>query len=112
MSTYPWSSARPRSCGRCRRGARFRRTRASKPTLVHVLHLSATPDPARVEGLTAEDWSPDAVAARGDEVVLRFAKSQHRSRLDYARVLRRLGVDGTARNWRTLAALVEMAADA
>jgi hypothetical protein len=32
----------------------------------------------------------------------------HRSRLQHARILNRLGVDGTARNWRTLQALVEL----
>jgi len=41
--------------------------------------------------------------------VIRYAEVMHTSRLQYALVLRRLGVDGTTRNWRTLAAVAALA---
>jgi uncharacterized protein (DUF1697 family) len=86
----------------------FPQDAAARPTGVHVLHLSAVPAAERVDAVFAEDWSPDGIAARGREVVVRYDETMHRSRLQHAAILRRLGVDGTARNWRTLQALVEM----
>lgn len=82
----------------------------ASPTTLHVVHLAAEPPVERVEALLAQDWGPDAVAVRGTEAVIAYAATMHRSRLQHATVTRRLGVDGTARNWRTLAALVEMTA--
>lgn len=85
---------------------------AARPTAVQVLHLAAQPDPEQVAALLAEDWSPDGVAVRGREVVVRYAEVMHTSRLQHADALKRLGVDGTARNWRTLQALVDLTTDA
>jgi uncharacterized protein (DUF1697 family) len=48
------------------------------------------------------------VAARGTEIVVRYDETMHRSRLQHANILKRLAVDGTARNWRTLQALVDL----
>lgn len=81
---------------------------AARPTGVQVVHLSAVPAAERVDAVVTEDWSPDGIAARGREVVVRYDETMHRSRLQHAAILKRLGVDGTARNWRTLQALVEM----
>ena len=81
---------------------------AARPTAVHVVHLTADPDPDRVAALLSADWSPDRVAARGREIVICYADGMHGSRLQYATALKRLGVDGTARNWRTLQALVDL----
>lgn len=80
----------------------------ARPTATHVLHLSVEPDPERAAALAAQDWAPDGLAVRGREVVVQYAEAMHGSRLQHATVLRRLGVDGTARNWRTLQALVEL----
>lgn len=77
--------------------------------VVHLLFLTARPEPDRVSALTSQDWGPDAVAVRGSDVAIRYAVSMHKSRLQHAAVLRRLGVDGTARNWRTVQALVALA---
>lgn len=85
---------------------------AARPTAVHVVHLDGGPDPDRVAALISADWSPDGVVARGQEIVIRYAELMHTSRLQHATALKRLGVDGTARNWRTLQALVELTADA
>lgn len=86
---------------------------ARRPTFVHVLHLTALPDPERVAALCAEAeaWAPDELAVRGPEVVLRYAADTMRnSKLQYPKVLTRLNVDGTGRNWRTLTALVDLSA--
>lgn len=89
----------------------FPRDADTRPTAVQILHLAAEPDPTQVAALLAEDWSPDGVAVRGQEVVVRYAEVMHTSRLQHASALKRLGVDGTARNWRTLQALVELTAE-
>jgi len=89
----------------------FAEDAAARPTSVHVLHLTDDPDPARVAALLGEDWSPDNLAVRHREVVVRYADAMSASRLQHAGLLRRLGVDGTARNWRTLLALVDLTAD-
>lgn len=81
---------------------------AAAPTRVHVVHLTAEPDPDRLAALLAVERGQDGLAARGREIVVRYASSIDGSRLQHAMLLRRLGVDGTARNWRTLTALVDL----
>ena len=79
---------------------------ADHPHLVAVLHLSGEPEAAAVEALLAGDHAPARVAHRGEEVVIDWHDRSGRPSVD--RALRKLGVDATARNWRTLTALVEM----
>jgi uncharacterized protein (DUF1697 family) len=81
---------------------------AERPTRVHVIYLGSDPNPEGVAALLAADWSPDRVEVRGREVVIRYDDSMHTSRLQHASVLKRLAVDGTARNWRTAQALVTL----
>lgn len=78
----------------------------ARPNLLHVLHLAATPDPAKVEALLAADVAPDRLAARGTEIVVDYATMSQRSPTE--KPLRRLAIDATARNWRTLTALVDL----
>ncbi len=80
----------------------------TRPAAVHLLHLASQPATEQVAALLAEDWEPDAITAQGLEVVIRYAESMHASRLQHSKLLNQLGVDGTARNWRTLQALVEL----
>lgn len=89
----------------------FPEAAAAEPKLVQVWHLSGKPDPTAIESLLAADIGPDAVAAKGEEVVVHYANGVHGSKAD--RVIRGklLGVDATARNWRTLTALVDMTRD-
>jgi uncharacterized protein (DUF1697 family) len=79
---------------------------AERPKLVQVVHLAATPAPAAVAAVLAADVGPDEVAVRGREMVVAYHETTRNNRTD--QVLRTIGVDGTARNWRTLTALVEM----
>lgn len=82
---------------------------AAEPKLLHVLFCDREPDPAGVAELLAGDFAPDALAHRGRELALSYTDGMARSKLQYATVLRRCGVDGTARNWRTVRALAELA---
>ena len=81
---------------------------ASRPQHVYVVHLDAVPDVDRAASVLAQDWSPDGLALRGRELVVRYDDSLSNSRVKQPQVLRRLGTDGTARNWRTLRALHDL----
>lgn len=82
----------------------------ARPTAVHVVYLAGIPDPERVARLLAEDWAPDGLAVREQEVCVRYAATMRAGRVQHATVLSRLGVEGTARNWRTLQAVVDLTA--
>jgi uncharacterized protein (DUF1697 family) len=79
---------------------------ADRPQLVAVLHLAAGPEPAAVETLLAGDHAPVRIAHRGEEIVVDWHDRTGQPRAD--RALRKVGVEATARNWRTLTALVEL----
>ena len=75
----------------------------------HVAFLAARPTKsaaARLEALAA-----DAVLLDG-ELYLRLPRGVHGSRLSNARIESLLGVAATLRNWRTVVALAELAAEA
>lgn len=77
------------------------------PRLFHVAFLSGDPDPPRVAAIDHEALLPERVVV-GDRVLyldhaLGAGRSTGLSRL-------RLGVDATARNWRTVNALRDLAA--
>jgi uncharacterized protein (DUF1697 family) len=84
----------------------FPEAAAEHPKLVAVLHLSAEPEAERVETFLAADYAPVRVAHRSEEVVVDWHDRTGRPAVD--RALKKLDVDATARNWRTLTALVEM----
>jgi uncharacterized protein (DUF1697 family) len=77
-----------------------------RPTAVHVVHLTAAPDAELAAATLATDWGPDRLVITGCEAAICYADAMHSSRLQPARLLKSLGVDGTARNWRTLEAVV------
>lgn len=80
----------------------------ASPATVQVIHLDAEPDAERVRAELAKDWSPDGLAINGLEACISHATGMHASRLQHAALLKRLGVNGTARNWRTLVAIGKM----
>jgi len=84
----------------------FPHAAADHPNLVAVLHLSAEPEAAAVETFLAGEYAPVSVAHRGEEVVIDWHDRTGRPKVD--RAVKKLGVDATARNWRTLSALVDM----
>jgi uncharacterized protein (DUF1697 family) len=84
----------------------FPEAAAERPNLVAVLHLSGEPEAAAVQTLLAGDYAPVRVAHRGEEVVVDWHDRFGRPKVD--RALKKLGVEATARNWRTLTALVDL----
>jgi uncharacterized protein (DUF1697 family) len=79
---------------------------ADHPHLVAVLHLSGEPEAAAAKTFLAGEYAPVRVAHRGEEVVIDWHDRTGRPKVDTA--LKKLGVHATARNWRTLTALVEL----
>lgn len=83
---------------------------ASHPTTLHAAVLGAEPDPARLAALEAVAAAerPNALAVRGRVAYLLTPNGFSRSKLA-ERFDRGIGVPNTARNWRTVLALLRMA---
>ncbi len=79
-----------------------------RPKLVHVVFLAGEPTEESVEALHAETFGAEACRVIGRELYVDYVASVHASRLTPAFFARRLGVDGTARNWRTVQALADL----
>jgi uncharacterized protein (DUF1697 family) len=78
----------------------------------HVVFLARRPAAAAAERLAAEDHSPDRGVLAGKNVYVQYGAGVQNARLSAARLERLLGVAGTHRNWRTVSALAELAAQA
>ena len=76
------------------------------PKLFHVGFLFGEPEPDRVAAVDVQALLPERLAVSGREAYLYYAGGVRTSRLDRGK----LGVDMTARNWRTVLALQELAA--
>lgn len=81
-----------------------------RPKLLHVHFLVAAPEPAAVERVHADELTSDVVRIIGDDMYVDYVDAVHGSKLTPAYFGRRLRVEGTARNWRTVLALAEMTA--
>jgi uncharacterized protein (DUF1697 family) len=82
---------------------------ADDPSLYQVSFLSAEPDRARIEELERAAVAPERVAVSGREVFAWHPRGVGRSELAKLITDRRLGVEVTARNWRTVTRLLELA---
>ena len=78
----------------------------------HVVFLAAKPQPDARKRLAAVDPSPDRAVLAGADVYLHYPAGYSGARLSAAQLERLLAVRGTHRNWRTVAKLAELAADA
>lgn len=78
----------------------------------HVVFLSRRPTAKAAERLAEEDHSPDRGVLAGKDVYVQYGAGVQNAKLSAARLERLLGVTGTHRNWRTVAALAELAAEA
>lgn len=76
----------------------------------HVVFLAGRPSAAAARRLTAADHSPDRAVLSGANVYVQYPAGVQGSRLSASRIERLLGVAATHRNWRTVAALAELAA--
>jgi uncharacterized protein (DUF1697 family) len=80
------------------------------PKKLHVLFLDGAPDPAVAAALDTERYAPDRFAVDGDRVYLHFPNGAGQSKLNLKWLERALGATGTARNLRTVHALIERSA--
>jgi uncharacterized protein (DUF1697 family) len=78
----------------------------------HVVFLAGKPAKKAADNLAAADHSPERAVIAGSNVYVQYPAGVHGSRLSAARLERLLDVPGTHRNWRTVAALAELAAEA
>ena len=78
----------------------------------HVVFLAKRPTRAAVERLASTDHSPDRAVVAGKDVYVQYGAGVRDARLSANRLERLLGVAGTHRNWRTVSALAELAAQA
>ncbi len=83
---------------------------ADDPRRHQVSFLSAEPDPEAVREIEAADLAPERVVFDGREVHAWHPDGIQRSPLARLLTDKRLGVTATARNWRTVTALLEPAA--
>ena len=75
---------------------------------LHVAFLSAAPSAGAVKKLDAAQFAPDELEIAGREVYLHYPNGYGRTKLTNAVLERRLGVDATTRNWRTVTKLAEL----
>jgi uncharacterized protein (DUF1697 family) len=80
-----------------------------RPKLLHVVFLTSEPAAEAIEQVHADDDTRDVVRIIGPDMFVDFGESVQASKLSPAYFSRRLGVEGTARNWRTVLALAELA---
>jgi uncharacterized protein (DUF1697 family) len=81
----------------------------SEPTKLMVSFLSAPADPKLAAQLDPDLSAPDEFRVVGREVYLWYPNGLHKSKLSNALFERKLGVDGTMRNWSTVTKLLELA---
>lgn len=76
---------------------------------LHMVFLAAKPAPSKVKDLTGADWGDEEVAVKGTEAYLHLPNGYGRANLNNMVVEKKLGVAGTARNWRTTTKLLDLA---
>ena len=82
---------------------------AERPKMLHVTFLAGDPTADGVTAMHSDDLSKDCCRVDGRHLYVDYVDGVHGSKLTPAYFERRLGVDGTARNWRTVLALAELA---
>ena len=80
-----------------------------RPNILHVMFLAGAPDPDAVRALHTDEMTKDVCRVDGDNLYIDYGTGVHGNRLTAAYLSRRLRVDGTARNWRTVTTLAQMA---
>jgi uncharacterized protein (DUF1697 family) len=82
--------------------------RVVEPAKLHVSFLTGKPDPKGVAALDPDAFAPDRFMIDGREIYLWFPNGSGRSKLATFPWLKRVGVAGTARNWRTVLAVLDL----
>lgn len=88
----------------------FLEAAAERPKLLHVVFLTARAPAEAIERVHCDELTRNVVRVVGEDMYVDFGDAVHGSKLTPAYFRRRLEVDGTARNWRTVLALAEMTA--
>jgi uncharacterized protein (DUF1697 family) len=78
------------------------------PATLYVIFLNDAPDPARLARLDPPQVSPDEFRVIGKEIHARYQSGYGRSKMTNTFFEGRLGVRGTARNWKTVTKLLEL----
>jgi uncharacterized protein (DUF1697 family) len=78
-------------------------------TKLHAVFLKSRPSAKAIAQLDPERSTPDEFSVRGHEIYLHLPNGFGRSKLTLDYFERRLGVDATARNWKTVVKLLELA---
>lgn len=78
----------------------------------HVAFLASRPSKAAAARLEEVDPGAERAVLAGAEVYLRLPRGVHSAGLSVARIESLLDVPATLRNWRTVVALADLAADA
>ena len=73
----------------------------------YVTFLNAAPPPARVAVLDPAPYAPDEFAVHGREVFVRCPNGYGRTKINNAFFERKLGINATTRNWKTVTTLYE-----
>ncbi len=81
------------------------------PSTLHVMFLADTPCQGAVAELDPDRSPPDRFVVAGREIYLHCPNGVARSKLTNQYFDARLGTVSTARNWRTVLKLTEMAAE-
>ncbi len=81
-----------------------------EPKFSYVAPLTGTPPTDAIERAREVATGDDRWEVIGADLHIRYANGAGRAELDMNKVLKRLGVQGTARNLNTMQALIEMAA--
>jgi uncharacterized protein (DUF1697 family) len=82
--------------------------RVAEPSKLHVNFLTGKPDPAGVGAIDKARYAPDEFIVSGTEIYLWFPNGAGRSKLATLPWGNRIGVGGTARNWRTILAVLDL----
>lgn len=82
-----------------------------EPRRLHVTFLDRAPDETAIARLADVRFPPDEYRVQGSEIFVRHMNGVTGSPIDFARIVRTLGVERTtSRNWRTVTRLAEMSA--
>jgi uncharacterized protein (DUF1697 family) len=83
--------------------------RGAEATKVHVLFLKEAPPVGAIDSLDPLRYEPEAFVLQGRDVYLHLPQGMGRAKLTPALLEKVLGVAGTARNWKTVTKLLELA---
>ena len=79
-----------------------------EPAKLQISFLTGKPDAKAVAALDRDAFAPERFEIDGREIYLWFPNGAGRSKLATFPWLKRVGVAGTARNWRTVLAVLDL----